>query len=202
MLWFRGGRNWSVCRHIWVSCSSSSGRLTVTLSAQECRLVHSSALAARRVGAPLKPLPPSEMAGLQLVTSLFLPCSPASAVVTNLGGSVDHQIHLGKLMDSGMSLGESWSSGRYRDKAALLYVCCRIKMHLNFAPGHPPPRTKNEIWEQVRSLKTISLETWWIPVVSFILLQEQRSFSTFNFPATIITSYFSCSFDHSSWRFY
>lgn len=76
-----------------------------------------------------------------------------------------------------------------------------IIMCFSFAPGHPPPRTKNEIWEQVRSLKTISLETWWIPVVSFILL-EQRFFSTFNFPATIITSYFSCSFDHSSWRFY
>lgn len=149
----------------------------------------------------VKPLAPPEMSALQLATSIRMACSPASAVVTNLGGTVCHQIYLSKLTDSGVSLRDSWSSV-YRDKAALLYMCSSIKMYLNFAPGHPPPRTKNEIWEQVRSLKTIFLETWWIPVVSFILLEEQRSFSTFNFPATIITSYFSCSFDHSSWRFY
>lgn len=76
-----------------------------------------------------------------------------------LAGRDYRQIHLGKVVGWARLERQLMRRVWCRDKAALLRRGSGVKLYLRFSPGHPPPRTKNEIWEKVRSSKTISLET-------------------------------------------
>ena len=127
-----------MCRHIQVSCSSHIAWVAISALSR----VHAGTrLAAHCTGRAVKQLSPAQVAGLQL----------ASSVVTALGGwgsGARYAIRYTWQTDELRSIWER-SHVRCRGKGTLLYVYSSIKTYLNFAPGHTPLRTKNEIWEQV-----------------------------------------------------
>lgn len=138
--------------HIQVSCSSHSGWVVTVLSAQQWGLVHSSALAALCLGRSGKPISPPQLG--VTASCVCVSCSPASAAATYPGGRA--QVPRLPSDTPWQSDGLRSDCGRQliwcawgRGNTTILYVCSSTKMFLNFAPGHPPPRTKNEIWEQV-----------------------------------------------------